>query len=349
MKDLTLIMPGDPSPTLMDMAKSACGSFDVEIIDDTSPFPDLRFRKILFAIELNSIGTNIQALKILSKLYDRGADSLSGTNGALLVHSSSQLYTKSASQNIIFLANRLGCRFIGHPVVEATGNMENFRTWQKKLKMSLYDICMEQSKALGERLLKDNPSLINNPSILALHSSNRKTSNTLELWHMVSENLVCCSVSELHVGNGKVLDCKGCSYKTCIHYGKQNSCFYGGIMVSDILPAIQKADAVVWICPNYNDALSANITAVINRLTALYRTTSFYNKSLFSIIVSGNSGSDSVAKQLIGALNINKGFRLPPYFSLMEIANDTGEIKKTAGIRDKAYKFAEHMISEIKS
>lgn len=120
-------------------------------------------------------------------------------------------------------------------------------------------------------------------------------------------------------------------------------------MVSDILPAIQKADAVVWICPNYNDALSANITAVINRLTALYRTTSFYNKSLFSIIVSGNSGSDSVAKQLIGALNINKGFRLPPYFSLMEIANDTGEIKKTAGIRDKAYKFAEHMISEIKS
>lgn len=334
---------------LVDMAKSACGSFDVEVIDGKGPIPDLRCRKILFAIELNSIGTNLRALEILSKLYDSGDDSLSGSCAALLVHSGGQLYTKSASQNIVFLANRLGCRFIGHPVVEATVNLENFRTWQKRLKMSLNDICMKQSKALGERLIGDNPSHLNNPSILVLHSSNRKTSNTLELWHMVAEKLICCSISELHVENGEVLDCKGCSYKTCIHYGKQNSCFYGGIMVSDILPAIQKADAVVWICPNYNDALSANITAVINRLTALYRTASFYDKSLFSIIVSGNSGSDSVAKQLIGALNINKGFRLPPYFSMMEVANDTGEIKKINGIRDKAYKFAEHMISEIKA
>ncbi|WDC84159.1 NAD(P)H-dependent oxidoreductase [Caloramator sp. mosi_1] len=94
------------------------------------------------------------------------------------------------------------------------------------------------------------------------------------------------------------------------------------------LPAIEEADAVVFICPNYNDAVSANLSAVINRITALYRRNPFYDKMLFSVIVSGNSGGDSVAKQLIGALNINKGFILPPYFAIMEIANDMGEIKK---------------------
>jgi len=120
-------------------------------------------------------------------------------------------------------------------------------------------------------------------------------------------------------------------------------------MVKDILPAIEKADAVVWICPNYNDAISANLMAVINRLTALYRKISFYNKSLFSVIVSGNSGSDSVAKQLIGALSINKGFRLPPYFSIMAIANDTGQIKKVHNIKEYAKNFAQNIMNETKA
>jgi len=67
---------------------------------------------------------------------------------------------------------------------------------------------------------------------------------------------------------------------------------------------------MIWLCPNYNDAISAKLMAVINRLTVLYKRVKFWDKTLFSIIVSGNSGSDCVAEQLLGTLNINKGLRL---------------------------------------
>ena len=104
----------------------------------------------------------------------------------------------------------------------------------------------------------------------------------------------------------------------------------------------------MFICPNYNDMISANIVALINRLTALFRKTKFYDKTLFSIIVSGHSGGDALAKQLISSLNINKTFRLPPYFSLMAVANDKGAIRKVSDIEKKAYEFAMNINKEIK-
>ena len=98
----------------------------------------------------------------------------------------------------------------------------------------------------------------------------------------------------------------------CLHYGEKESCFYGGVMVENVYPSVRAADAILMVCPNYNDALSANLTAFINRLTALYRKRQFYDKALFAIIVSGYSGCDIVARQLIAALNMNKSFYLPP-------------------------------------
>ena len=118
-------------------------------------------------------------------------------------------------------------------------------------------------------------------------------------------------------------------------------------MVQEILPAIEKADFLIWLCPNYNDVISAKLMAVINRLTILYNRVNFYKKSFFAIIVSGNSGSENVAMQLIGALNVNKGFQLPPYFALMEIANDPGAVKKIPDIRKKAFNFARNICKEI--
>ena len=88
---------------------------------------------------------------------------------------------------------------------------------------------------------------------------------------------------------------------------------------------MRKADALILMCPNYNDALSANLTAFINRLTALFRQTRFYDKAVFALVVSGYSGSDTVARQLISALNMNKSFYLPPRFALLETANAPGE------------------------
>jgi multimeric flavodoxin WrbA len=165
---------------------------------------------------------------------------------------------------------------------------------------------------------------------------------------MVKSELANCEIEVLHVENGTVMDCKGCSFKTCLHYSKQSSCFYGGVIVKEIYPAIEKADAVLWICPNYNDAISANISAVINRLTALYRKTGFFEKALYAVVVSGNSGSDSVAMQLLDALCINKGFYLPANFCITAMANDPGAILAVEGIQKTAQAFAENIINNFK-
>ena len=102
----------------------------------------------------------------------------------------------------------------------------------------------------------------------------------------------------------------------CHHFGEEGSCFYGGPIAEEVYPAILDCDGLVMICPNYNDALSANLTAFINRMTALFTTHRFYDKALFGVIVSGYSGGDIVAEQLISGLNMNKTFALPGKFAI---------------------------------
>lgn len=349
MKPLYIIKSKEVSPQLNDMLKVFTNNIDHVCVYAQSTLPDLTNKKIVFAIEINNIGYCPEVFEIISSLFKRGTSSLMNSVGVVLVHSESDLFTKSIGSTLVFLANRLGCTFLGHPLIEATGNLNNFRTWQKTMKMSLEEICLEQCKKLQKRLCDDNPIGFNNPKILALHASSRNTSNTLMLWNMIKDNIKECNIEDLNVENGTIHDCIGCSFTTCIHYSKQNSCFYGGFMVSEIIPAIKKADAVVFVCPNYNDAVSANLTAVINRTTALYRKMSFNEKYFFSVVVSGNSGSDSIAKQLIGALNINKGFRLPPYSTIMATANDPGAINSVDKIKEKAKTFAENIVNQIKT
>lgn len=348
MKKVYLIMPDEVSDRLSKMVEVATEGLDTYIINDSTNIPDLRNKKIIFAVELDNLGYNIPAFEILSKLSERGRYALNGSSAVIIIHSHNELYTKSTAQDIIFKANQMGCRFPGHPLVEAIEDLKNFRTWQKQLNLSLDDISVEMCEKLRANFIGDNPRIIKKPRIIVLHASSHATSNTLMLWNMIKDHLVDCNIEEYHVENGTIVDCKGCDFTTCMHYSKNNSCFYGGMITKEILPAIDRADAVVWICPNYNDAISAKLTAVINRMTVLYRRTKFYNKTLFGVIVSGNSGSDSVAKQLIGALNINKSFRLPPYFAIMAIANDPGEIMKVENIENKAKKFAENIMNEIK-
>ncbi len=348
MKTVYLIAPGPMSHRLSVMVKAATDGIPARTLTGTDSLPDLQGKKILFAAELDQTGFSIPIMQLFDKLSKRGRDALQGCSAALLIHSSNDLFTKSAAQNIIFLANRLGCRFPGNPVIEATEGLTNLLTWQKKLDRPLEEICSRLCRDLGERLFQDNIATIEKPRVLAVHASSHNTSNTLMLWNMTKKHLFFDDIAELHVENGTVLDCKGCTYKTCKHYSRQKSCFYGGVMAEEILPEIERADVVVWICPNYNDSVSANLMAVINRLTALYRRKKFFDKTMFAVIVSGNSGSDSIARQLIGALNINKSFRLPPYFAIMAIANNPGEIAAVPGIEEEAKLFAENMMREIK-
>ena len=155
-------------------------------------------------------------------------------------------------------------------------------------------------------------------------------------------------IQEINLRNGTLEDCSGCPFKMCLHFGERGQCFYGGAMQDEVYPAVKWADGILMLCPNYNDALSANMTAFINRLTALFRTTRFYDKAMFAIIVSGYSGSDLIAGQLITALNMNKTFFLPGNFCMMETGNSPGSAVRSEGIMDRIENFAKSLIYTLK-
>ena len=346
---LYLITAGKASPLLEKMTFAVTNSFEsITKITNSEELPNLINKKILFSVQLNQAGFCPEMDHLLSSLWDRGEASLSGSTAIVLIHCESELFTKTYCQNLIFHANMLGCSFMGRPYVEAAGNLYNFSVAQKTIHKPLMDVCLTLCADLGVRFKNFDPQFIKNAKICVLHSSNFETSNTLMLWNLVYQHLQSLDIKVHHIENGTVKDCIGCPYKTCKHYGQHQTCFYGGFMVEEIYPSILASDALILLCPNYNDGLSANISAVINRLTALFRKTKFYSKSVFGIIVSGNSGSDALGKQLISALNMNKTFRLPPYFSLCANANDAGAILNVPGIEEKAKAFAENIKREIK-
>ena len=116
-------------------------------------------------------------------------------------------------------------------------------------------------------------------------------------------------------------------------------------MVEEVYPAVRRCDALVMLCANYNDALSANLTACVNRLTALFRQHRFYDKRLYGLVVSGYSGGDLLARQLISALNMNKSFFLPPHFCLLETANEAGSLVRLPDVARRARAFASEMMN----
>ena len=119
-------------------------------------------------------------------------------------------------------------------------------------------------------------------------------------------------------------------------------------MTEQVYPALEECRGVLFLCPNYNDALSANISASINRLTALYRVHPFFDRLLYGIVVSGYSGGELVASQLVSSMNMNKAFVLPPRFAMLETANDPGSILTVSGIEKRAANFAEQLAKQMR-
>lgn len=336
-------MPGEISERLKKMMEYSTRGYDLKIIKTCDEIKSLKFKKILFVVELGDTGINIELFRMLEKIKSVN-DYMEHSYGSVLIDSNNELYSRDIARKIILYCNLAGCMFPGRPLSEATGSLKNFNTQKKVLPdLSLEEICLEDSKNVVDRLMSFTLNKLSNPKILTLHSSNYKTSNTLSLWNMVKSNLNDYNINEIHIENGSVRDCKGCPYKACKHYSQSQNCFYGGIMVEEVYPAIIESDVLIMLCPNYNDSISANLSAVINRLTALFRKYKFFDKYVYSIIVSGFSGSDIIAQQLISSLNINKTFMLPPKFALMETANDFGEIEKVKNIQGKAKEFAENI------
>ncbi|TFZ40228.1 NADPH-dependent oxidoreductase [Soehngenia longivitae] len=340
MKENILLIPSEPSKMLFKMIESAIEDNDIIKISELTHNEDLRNKNILLAIELNSIGTNNNLNSMLDKLTQMSFNSLINSKASILIHSNYNNFTKTYAQQVIYLMNRLGCRFPGRPIVEANENLDNFIAMQKIYNLPLEEILLMKSQELGRKLFSEQ-EFFRNKNIVAIHSSNKETSNTLMLWDMVKDNLKDLYVKDINLGNGNIIDCRGCGYKTCKYFGKQSKCYYGGIIVEEVYPSILDSSTIVFLCPNYNDMLTANIVATINRLTALFRKTKFYDKRIFGVVVSGYSGSDALSKQLISSLNINKTFELPPYFSLEMTANDPGYINKIPNVQTTAKNFAE--------
>ena len=307
----------------------------------------LENQRVLFAVPLDESGVNHGYYDLLAYLRTHPG-CLDGSVGGVLVDGPGDLYTKAVGRELVLSASRAGCAFPGRPLVEATGDLRNFTVQAKNAGCSSEEAYRLAAADLTDRVLGFAPPKRHQPKLLVLHASNHRTSNALALWSRCRERLgKVCEITEIGLRNGTLEDCAGCPYTMCLHFGEKGDCFYGGVMVQEGYPAIRESDAVVLLCPNYNDALSANLTAAINRLTALYRTTPFTDKAVFAIVVSGYSGGDIVARQVVSALNMNKGFWLPPNFCLLETANDAGTAVELPGIEERLSEFTENILRQL--
>ena len=308
----------------------------------------LENRRVLFAFSLPGSGVNPDLYNLLARLRDRPG-CLRGSVGGVVIDGAGDLYTKAAGRDLLLAAHLAGCAFPGRPLAEATGSLQNFTVQARNAGCDLETACRLAVSDLADRVLDFAPPRRARPRVLALHASSRATSNTLDLWGRVRAHIEGdCEVREIGLRNGTLEDCAGCPYTTCLHFGERGGCFYGGVMVQEVFPALREADAAVLLCPNYNDALSANLTAAVNRLTALYRTASFGDKAVFAIVVSGYSGGDIVAGQVVSAMCANKGFWLPPGAILMETANDAGAALRLPGVEARLERFAENLLGQLK-
>ena len=240
--------------------------------------------------------------------------------------------TKDVARDMVFAANQAGCGFLGRPLVEATGSLRNFRT---QAQIGGTDEVTAFHAAVAELLSRLNgwekPAPIRH--VLALHASQRATSNTLALWELVKAGLPSdLGVQEICLRNGTMADCNGCSYTACLHFGEQGGCFYGGPMVDEVYPAVRKCDALVMLCANYNDALAANLTACVNRLTALFRQTRMYDKRIFGLIVSGYSGGGKKMIAEYRAPERSPLLNAPRQYALGQTHKHLKEMKAVTGL-----------------
>lgn len=313
---------------------------------------ELCHKRVLFICDLNEIGRDHLIDNLLLAWKKKlGSETLKETYCGVVSRSHSDWFTKTYARYLTLQLNAMGATIIGKPLVELLPGFENLMTWQKKVHLPLETLAQNRIADLAERLASVSYPKMVRPNILVLHASKENESNTLALWRLVEAELKAkessVNIREIYIERGSITDCIGCSFEVCIEEAKNLSCVVGGQFVSQIMPALDWADAVVWLCPNYNDTISADLMSVINRMSGFYRYYDLSQKRIYGIIVSGNSGTDAVAHQLVGSLNVNKGFVLPPKFCLTEIASGPLSVLEKEGIRDKISKFSDLITTEL--
>lgn len=315
----------------------------VEYLPPQALAQGLHGAKLLFAVGVDTLGVSEEFVRLVRLLRGAG-DCLKDTTACIVVDGTDELYTKAAAQELVLAANMAGCAFLGKPLVEGTGSLYNQHILAQKMDLTWEEAYFTRMKVLVERLMSYTAPRFERPKVLMLHASDNRLSNTVWLGRQVLQRLPeHFSVQEISLQNGTIQDCRGCSYAACLHYAQSNTCFYGGAIPEEVLPAIRDCDAMLLLCPNYNDAVSANLMALFNRMTNLLVQQELLDKYLFGIVVSGYSGSDLVARQLLGAMCFNKTAILPPQFCMMETAHDPGSAGKLPQIHQRLDRFANHM------
>lgn len=310
---------------------------------------DMRNKRLLFAVCVDAYGMDRAVCDLLRYLRKNG-DCLLHSMAGVIVDGSSELYTKQVAQELVLAANMAGCAFPGKPLVEGTGSLYNQHIMAERLGLTWEQTYLHRIRDLAEMVSTFRLPHFENPHILMLHASDNKRSNTVWMGHEVISRLPeSCQVQEISLQNGTIHDCRGCSYEACLHFAQHDRCFYGGTISQEVLPAIAACNAMLFLCPNYNDAVSANIMALFNRLTNLLVRQDLSDKYLFGIVVSGYSGSDLVARQLLGAMCLNKTALLPPHFCLMQTAHDAGSARKSEGIEARITAFASQMTAVLQA
>ena len=339
------------SSRLSDVLKATISGREFKRIKTVSDFLLLamsgEIKEILFAVSVPSNGYTPEWFDLIASLMER-PNLLNGVKAAVLVDGEGSMFTKDMARKIIFAANYAGCSFPGKPLVEATGDLYNFNTMAKVKGVDNMTAYIDGVSDLIDRLSEFQPyknSGKYKKRVLAIHASNKETSNSLMLLEMVKSFFDdSVEYEELSIRNGDIVDCRGCGFEACKHFGETGECFYGGVMVEQVYPAILGCDALILVCPNYNDSVGANMLAMFNRLTALFYNNSFSQKEIYALIVSGYSGGEILAEQIIGTMSCNKGFVLPGHFAMIETANNPGDIEYVAGIRERAEAFANSII-----
>lgn len=325
MTDSIVLLQAGHTPRLSRLLDFALADTQVERADlQQLEAMALQGRRVLIALTTGAGGMSLEAFSLLQSLRTH-PDCLRGAVGALLVDGDGELYTKQAAQAVALAANLAGCLFPGKPLVEGTGSLYNQHILARQLDLPWEETYFTRARELVGRLAQFTAPRFSRPRVLMLHASDNRRSNTVAMGKAVCGHLApFCEIQTISLQNGAIYDCRGCSYTACLHYSRSGTCYYGGALPTEVFPAILQSDVVLLLCPNFNDSASANILALINRMTGLLLQKPLYDKYLYAIVVSGYSGGDLVARQILGALCLNKTMMLPPNFCLFQTANDPG-------------------------
>lgn len=314
---------------------------EVDWIYEAESLTALHDKKILFAITLDGDGMNDELDRLRRKMT-ANKTLFKGCTAAIAVDGEGDLFTKSIAREVVFRANRCGCEFLPKPLIEATGNLYNFELRASLLNDDLMSAYRHHLRDLINRLTEDEPMVLHKPAkLLTICSTNRMaTANSVSFGKMVLNNLDEVLSHELiNIGKDQIYDCHACTWNACTDRG----CPKPDLLRDEVFAKIEASDAVLLLAPNLNDSIGADLAALVNRLTHMANLGRIHGQYIYAVIVSGYSGGDLLARQILNGLCLNKGFRLPPYFAAFETANRPLSILEDEQVRYRAEVYAQHI------